>query len=308
MRVIARVLAFLGLGWAAWRLFGPDLAPEYRGIQERPLKLPGRSVFVGPREFFVREAGPADAPVIVLVHGWSFDGEMTFFRIISQLAERYRVIVPDLRDHGKTDRIRGSFEVADLADELAGILTALGIETANFFGYSMGGMAVQEFARRYPQRVERLMLGATAAFPIDRRRVGARIGFWLARAFARFSKREAVMFTYHYLMDRRMLEPQYGRWMWEALLARDPTLYYESGSAVWRFDSRAWVGTLGVPTMVIIPEDDQVVPVRTQSDLARRLDDPVVVRIDGAGHESILTRGDEYVLAIESFMSGDGGA
>ena len=118
MRFIGRILGFVGLGWVVWRLLGPDLAPEYHGVQERPLKLPGRSVFVGPREFFVRESGPVDAPVVVLVHGWSFDGEMTYFRVIPQLAERYRVIVPDLRDHGKTDRIRGRFEIADLAEEL----------------------------------------------------------------------------------------------------------------------------------------------------------------------------------------------
>lgn len=302
MRIVARSLGLLGLGWVAWRLFGPDLAPRYRGIQERPILMPGRSVFVGPREYFVREAGPPEAPPLVLVHGWSFDGEMTYFRVIPRLAERYRVIVPDLRDHGKTDRIRGRFEISDLADEVAGILTALGIGKASFFGYSMGGMAVQEFARRYPHRVDRLMFGATAAMPIDRRRAAARFAFWMARAFARFSKRESVMFTYHFLIERELLEPRYGRWMWEALLTRDPTLYYECGNAVWRFDSRPWVGSLDMPTLVVIPDQDQVVPVRTQDDLVQRLNDPIVVRIAGAGHESILTRGDEYVAAIEAFL------
>jgi len=90
--------------------------------------------------------------------------------------------------------------------------------------------------------------------------------------------------------------------MWEALLTRDPTLYYECGNAVWRFDSRPWVGSLDMPTLVVIPDQDQVVPVRTQDDLVQRLNDPIVVRIAGAGHESILTRGDEYVAAIEAFL------
>lgn len=212
------------------------------------------------------------------------------------------MIVPDLRDHGKADRIRGRFEISDLADELAGMLTAIGVGKASFFGYSMGGMAAQEFARRYPHRVERLMLGATAARPIDRRRAAARVGFWLARALARFSKREAVMFTYHFLVDRGLLEPRYGRWIWEALLARDPTLYYECGNAVWRFDSRSWVGSIDMPTMVVIPDQDRVVAVRTQRDLVDRLPNPVVVEIAGAGHESILTRGDDYVVAIDAFF------
>jgi pimeloyl-ACP methyl ester carboxylesterase len=60
--------------------------------------------------------------------------------------------------------------------------------------------------------------------------------------------------------------------------------------------------------MVIIPDQDQVVPVRTQNDLAERLTDPAVVCIEGAGHESILTRGLEYVAAIDSFLGSDGGS
>ena len=43
--------------------------------------------FVGDREFFVRELGPPDATPLVLLHGWSFDGEMTFFGVIPDLAE-----------------------------------------------------------------------------------------------------------------------------------------------------------------------------------------------------------------------------
>ena len=63
LRCMNRLMKALGLvtaGWAIWRLFGPDLQPTYQGVQERPIHVPGRSVFVGHREFFVREAGPAE--------------------------------------------------------------------------------------------------------------------------------------------------------------------------------------------------------------------------------------------------------
>ena len=300
---LTALAVLLGI-WLAWRLFGSDREPKYQGPQVRPMKVPGRTVFVDEREFFVREIGPRDAPPLVLAHGWSFDGEMNFFKLIPELSQRYRLIIPDHRNHGKSDWIRGSFRVEDLATVLGGVLDELGYDRVNVLGYSMGGMAAQVLAHRHPERVDRLILAATGARPIDRFRVLVRIVFWLARAFARLSKKEAAMVTYNYLIRHGLVDPSAERWMWAALLTRDPTLFYESGVAAWHFDSRDWVGEITVPTMVIIPEKDQVVPARAQRDLAARLDDPVVVELEGVGHESILSVPEEYIKAIDRFLDG----
>lgn len=300
---LAAVAVLVGI-WLAWRLFGPDREPRYRGPQVRPIRVPGRTVFVDEREFFVREVGPEDAPPLVLLHGWSFDGEMNYFKLIPELSQRYRLIIPDHRNHGKSDWIRGRFVVEDLAFVLGGVLDELGYDRVNLLGYSMGGMAAQVFAHRHPERVDRLILAATAAYPIDRLRILARIAFWLARAFARVSKKEAAMFTYGYLNRHDLIDDSAQRWMWAALLTRDPTLFYESGVAAWHFDAREWVGEIQAPTMVIIPEEDTVVPTRTQRDLAARLDDPTVVTLEGVGHESVLSVPEEYIKAVDRFLDG----
>jgi 3-oxoadipate enol-lactonase len=302
MRVIRRILGVLGLAWVAWRLFGPDVQPSYDGAQVRPIHISGRTVFVGEHEIFVRESGPEGAPPLVLVHGWSFDGEMNFFPIIPALSERFRVIIPDHRNHGKSERVRGSFEIHDLAADIIGVLDELGYGEVDLFGFSMGGMASQVIAHRHPERVRRLILSGTAAFPIDRHRPGALVAFWLARALARFSKKEAALFTFRFLRRTRVIESVHERWMWAALMNRDPSLFYESANAAWRFDSRPWVGEIGLPTMVIIPTADQVVPVRTQYDLAGRINGSEIVEIPDVGHESILSRPEAYVDAIEAFL------
>ena len=98
-----------------------------------------------------------------------------------------------------------------------------------FSGTRWAGWWLQAFAFRNPDRVDRLMLGATAAKPIARLRLLTRLAFWLGRAIARFSKKESVRFTYTFLTAGRVLDPAHGRWMWNALLDRDPTLYYEVG-------------------------------------------------------------------------------
>ncbi len=302
MRTIRWILGALGLGWVAWRLLGPDVQPVYDGEQVRPMHVPGRTVFVDEHEIFVREAGPENGPPLVLVHGWSFDGEMNFFPIIPTLSERFRVIVPDHRNHGKSDRIRGSFEIDDLAVDIVGVLDELGYDEVDLFGFSMGGMAAQVIAHRHPERVRRLILAGTASFPIDRRRPAALVAFWLARAFARVSKKEAALFTYHFLRRTRIIEPGHERWMWAALMNRDPSLFYESANAAWRFDSRRWVGEIDVPTMVIIPTADQVVPARTQYELAERIGADRIVEIPDVGHESILSKPEVYVDAIDGFL------
>jgi len=305
MRFVRRLLAAAGLGWVLWRLLGPEVEPEFEGEQERPLSIPGRTVLVGEREFFVREAGSASAPPLVLMHGWGFDGEMTYYKMIPALAERFRVIIPDHRNHGKSDRIRGPVDVADLALETIGVLDVLGYERFDVFGYSLGGMAAQVLAYRYPERVRRLILAGTSAYPVDRLRIPARFAFWISRAVARLSKKEVVILTYRYLLRSGIVEARHARWFWAAMLNRDPTLYYESGKAAWRFDSRAWVGEIDVPTMVIIPTNDQIVATRTQYELAELIDPERTVEIAGAGHESVMSRPAEYVAALESFLTDD---
>jgi pimeloyl-ACP methyl ester carboxylesterase len=301
MRRIGDLVRWAGLSWLAWRLLGPDLQPRFRGPQTRPLGLEGRVVQVGRNEWFVREAGNRDSPPLVLVHGWSFDGEMNFYGIIPALAEDFRVIVMDQRGHGKSDRIRGSFEVEDLADELSGVLDVLGVSGATVVGYSLGGMVAQTLALRHPAKVERLVLAATAARPVFIARPLVRLIFWLARAVARVSTKEMAYATFTLLRRSGILAPSYEAWMWENLRHRDPTLYYEAGHAAWRFDSRSWVGTLDVPVLVIVTTADQVVLPAAQRVLVEHLADPEVAELVGARHESILQRPDDYVKLITAF-------
>ncbi len=287
--------------WIAWRIFGPETSPRYAPGQERPLRVPGRTVFVGERELFVREVGGADAPPLVLVHGWGFDGEMTFHRVIAPLAEHFRVIIPDHRNHGKSDWIRGRYEVADLADELSGVLDGIGVDAAVMVGYSLGGLVVQEMARRHPRQVSRIILAATAAQPVHRFRPAARAGMWLARSVARISTAEIAAASSRLMLRAHALDPRHQRWMRASLLRRDPTLFYEAGYAAWRFDSRRWVGRLSQPAMVIITGRDQIVQPTAQRELGELMADAEVVELGASGHESILSEPQQWVDLVKQF-------
>ena len=302
-RLLKRTLLWLGLGWLGWRLFGPDPVPRTVGEQRRPLKVPGRSVFVGRHEFFVRELGDPGAPVLVLIHGWNFDGEMAFHKLAPILADRYRVVVPDLRNHGKSDRIRGRFEIADLAEEVDAIIDALGIDKpVAVLGYSMGGMVAQELALRHPESISALILGATAARPMHALRPVSFLLFRITRAIARISRAEAVWASFLVLRRNGLIGAEDEAWMWDSLLARDANLYHEAAYAIWRFDTRDRIGGLTVPTMVVIPQRDTVVRVSTQEELASLIPEAPVVRLPNLGHESILADPEGFAGAVFDFL------
>ncbi len=302
---LGRWVVYWAAGWLAWRLFGPELTPNFKGRQKNALPVPGRTVIVGEHEMFVRETGPEDAPPLVLIHGWNLDGAMTFHRIIPGLSRRFRLIIPDLRNHGRSDWVRGRVEISDLADDVAGVLDAIGVSHATVFGYSMGGMVLQELARRHPRHVESMILAATASCPIVEMRVPTRVAFWLARGGLRVSLHEIALGTGELLHRSGAIQDEHRRWMHQALIKRDADLYYEIGAAVWRFDARPWVGSLPQRKLIIIPTADEIVPPDTQYEMAALLPDAEVMELDGGFHESVLNRPLEYIEAITRFVGGE---
>lgn len=262
---------------------------------------PGRTVTVGRYELLVREAGPEDAPVVVLVHGWAYGSTGTWHRVLPLLTERFRVVAVDYRNHGKADRIQGRYTVERVADEVAGALHAIGVGPATVVGYSMGGMIVQAMARRHPALVAKMVLAGTGAFPLPLRRYSTRAGFGAARAVGWIGSRLGPLISYEYLLRVGAVERRYAAWLWDVLVDRDVDLYFEGGNAIWRFDSRDWIGRLDVPAMVVIPTDDQLVPPAAQYELGSLLRDVEVVELVGARHEAVLTHAEDVAKAIARF-------
>ncbi len=111
---------------------------------------------------FVREAGDPTAPVLVLVHG-NVSSSVFFDALISELSDRYRVIAPDYRGYGGSERrtIDATRGMADFSDDLVALLDALEITgPVDLLGWSAGGNIVLQLAIDHPGRVRRLVLEA----------------------------------------------------------------------------------------------------------------------------------------------------
>ncbi|HAX81619.1 MAG TPA: hypothetical protein DCY40_03490 [Actinobacteria bacterium] len=297
------LFATLFLAWLAWRIFGREVGPRFTGPQTRPPGPMGRTLLAGRHEFFVREDGPAEGPPLVLLHGWLYDGHATWHRVLPQLAATHRIYSIDLRSHGKSDRVRDRFEIADAADEVARVLDVLGLGAAPVVGYSMGGMTAQELALRHPGRVTRLVLAATAAHPVPYPRGLTVPVFVIGRALGRIDRTLLPRLAHRYLLATGVIPPEHASWLWQILLDRDTDLYYEAGFAILRFDARDRVGSIAVPTLCIIPTDDQLIPARQQYDTASRIRGAIVIEIVGARHEAVLSHPEDIAKAIAGFVA-----
>lgn len=110
---------------------------------------------VGEVDVFYREAGPPDAPVLLLLHGFPSASHM-FRDLIPLLADRYRVIAPDLPGFGNTiapPRERFAYTFDSLASVIEGFVEALGLARYALYVFDYGAPVGLRLARAHPERV-----------------------------------------------------------------------------------------------------------------------------------------------------------
>jgi 3-oxoadipate enol-lactonase len=221
----------------------------------------------------VRELdGPAGAPTVLLLHGWTATADLNWYPSYRPLGERYRVVALDHRGHGRGIRSRKPFRLSDCADDAAALLEVLGTGPVIAVGYSMGGPVAQLLWRRHPEAVEGLVLCATSRTFASRTREKARFAaLGLAALSARALPRSLTAETIAKVIDsRRTAGPTEG-WAAEELRRNDWTAVLGAGRSLGRFDSRPWIGEVDVPTAVVAVMRDRLVPPRRQVALARAI-------------------------------------
>jgi pimeloyl-ACP methyl ester carboxylesterase len=109
---------------------------------------------------FYREAGPPDAPVLVLLHGFPSSSHM-FRNLIPALSDRYRVIAPDYPGFGASDapeRGRFQYGFAKYAEVVDALLTKLGATRYALYVMDYGAPVGYRLALRHPERVTALIV------------------------------------------------------------------------------------------------------------------------------------------------------
>ena len=123
--------------------------------RHQELDLSVRHVQIHGHELAYRTAGRG--PALLLLHALSSTSG-AWQVVIPALAERYTVIAPDLPGHGASAGPASDFSTGGLADAMRDLLLTLGHERVTVVGHSLGGGVAMQFAYKYPERSERLIL------------------------------------------------------------------------------------------------------------------------------------------------------
>jgi pimeloyl-ACP methyl ester carboxylesterase len=244
-------------------------------------------------------SGPDRAPVVVLLHGATLDHQ-AWNDQVDGLAERYRVVVPDLRGHGEST-LTGAFRFDDAVDDVAALLDEVDTGAPVVLGgLSLGGNIAQEIVYRDPGRVDALVVADSTCNTADRHPLAAPLTIAALSAMLlggreRFMQHAAAVTSPHDDVRQYILDANEDRAAFEVvqILASllDDGLHPEPGYL------------LPVPTLLLVGADDQVGDIATGSgEWAAR--DPMIehVVIPGAAHASNQDNPAAFTAALAVFL------
>lgn len=235
---------------------------------------------------------------LLLVHGLMVTGEM-FDPVLEHLAARHRVIVPDLRGHGRSRGLPPPYTAAQVASDLSRLLDNLGVGSAAVLGYSEGGAIAQQLALDDPRRCDRLVLACTYAYNM------ATLPEWLEGQLAPLlinvlGMRRLARFVVS--QGTKQLGKERGDWLIGLIADQDRQLMVSAWREGMAFDSRRRLADIRCPTLVVAGSNDQAVPIHHARMLHDGIPGSQLVVIDGADHALIWTHSDDFLRVTDEFL------
>jgi pimeloyl-ACP methyl ester carboxylesterase len=246
----------------------------------------------------VRGSGPG----ILLAHGAGGSIAGNFGPILDDLASTHTVVGPDYPGSGDTPRSPEPLVLDELADTLVRTAIDAGVDRFTVLGYSLGTAVAVRIAIRHPERVTGLVLTAGFARPDNRLRLGLQV--W--RALLDIGDREltarfaTLIATGRSTLDA--LEPAALDSAVAELAAFLPPGSPEQVDLGASVDTRAELGRITVPTLVVATTEDGLTSVPLSQELAAGIPGAELVEI-AAGHGIAMEARDEWLAAIRSFLA-----
>ena len=263
----------------------------------------------------VEDHGPVTGEPLLLIMGLGMQLVAWHNDFVASLVARgFRVIRFDNRDIGLSQRfdhlgvsnlaidsikyavglkVTGPYTVADMADDSAGLLDALGIKSAHVCGASMGGMIAQQLAVRHPARVKSLTLMMTSSG--SRRLPGPTLKVRSALISRPDNANDIESVIAHYVRLYRLIGspgyPASDAYLHERLGMSVRRSYRPQGTARQMVaiaadgNRSALLSQIKVPTQVIHGRDDPLVPVAAGHDLAQKIAGAKLDLVEGMGHD-----------------------
>ncbi len=268
-------------------------------------------------DIFYREAGPADAPVVLLLHGFPTSSHM-FRNLIPLLADRYHVIAPDYPGFGQSgapDHKEFAYTFGHYADLVDGLLGQLGTKSYAMYVMDYGAPVGYRLALKHPERVTGLIIQNGNAYEEGLKEFWDPIKAYWADGSA--AHREALSFLvapettkFQYtdgVSDLSRIDPD--NWAHDQALLDRPgnkdiqlDLFHDYGSNVPLYPAfQAFFRERKPPTLIVWGKNDKIFPADGAGPYLHDLPDAELHLID-TGHFALEDKLDEMVPLIRNFL------
>jgi pimeloyl-ACP methyl ester carboxylesterase len=247
-----------------------------------------------------------EGPALLLIHG-SGPGVSAWANwrgVIPELSKKFRVIAPDMAGFGYTAFPEGyAFNVDNWVAQVAGLLDTLGLGKVHLLGNSFGGGIALNFARRHPERVEKLVLmgAVSVSFPIT---PALDLVWGYTPSIPNMRKMMDV-----FAWDRSMMTEDLIKLRYEASIQRGMDKVYES---LFPAPRQRWVDMLSQPdgelaqikhrTLILHGRDDQVIPLAASIRLLSVLPNADLNVFAHCGHWTQIEQREAFIDAVTSFL------
>jgi 3-oxoadipate enol-lactonase len=257
------------------------------------------------RDLYHEVHGEGEA--LILIMGIGYDSSLWLLHQVPVLARDFKVVIVDNRDSGRSGRATAPYSIGDMADDVAGLMDALDIRSANILGLSMGALIAQEFALRYGARLNRLVLSGPDAAPARQAFHPIAVWNWVKANDASGMTFAAQQFTW--LFSNAFLRNHGAVSQTVAFLSSnphpmDPAAYARQARAYLEYDPGVSLAGITAPTLVIVGEQDLLTPPCVAREVAAAIPDAAleIITGDGSSHVVPLELPDEFNRLVRQFL------
>ena len=239
---------------------------------------------------------------ILFIHGFPLDH--TSWRSQFELADRFRIIVPDLAGFGKSERPDSQLTLEGFSNDLAELLDALDVtEPVAICGLSMGGYIGWQFWKHHRNRISHLIACDTrAANDTEEVARARRISAQSVRKTGSAPVAEAMvgkLITQHESAEKRELT-EAAR---QVISQTDPESIAQGQLAMSvRPDAMPWLNEINIPTLFVVGEHDEITPPSEMHSNSAAVSGSCYVEIENAGHLAPSENPQAFNAALVEFL------
>ena len=240
------------------------------------------------------EMGGGDAVPVVFLHGVGSD-KSVWHRQLEHFSAERRAIAFDYPGYGESDPAPEGTTRDDYAAAIISAMHELGVDRAHICGLSLGGVVAIAIHHAAADRCASLILADTFAVHPNGRAV-------YERSVAASSDLRAAAEARVDVLLAQPAIPEVRSEVVETMARIDPAAYRIGAEAVWLADQRQRVQDIGVPTLVLVGNQDLITPPELSSELIDLVPDARMQVISGAGHLTNLENPAEFNAIVGQFI------